>query len=249
MLTTTSDDPIAPRHRNRPSSEDHRAHAKRFDKFYTCEETAKACIEQLASHITLADDDLFIEPAAGAGVFLQLLPAQRRIGLDIAPDGPDIRIQNFLHWTPPTTEGRTIVIGNPPYGQNGKGARDFVNHAAKFANYIALILPASFKKASVLAQINPLLHIVHQWNVPIDSFTFCDEPRHLNTVFIVFERRSMQRSIIWQEKGHPDFDFVRSAEEAGFAIRRVGRRAGCVIDIADTSGADRGLSHFLFSTD
>ena len=243
MLYTLSDDPTPRRETLSLSPDRHaRARALRHDKFYTCTKVAEACLRQLADHVPLTEDDFFVEPAAGSGAFLNLLPAGRCIGLDIAPDAPGIWTQNFLHRTPIRTAGRQIVVGNPPFGRNGKGARDVINHAAKFADVIAFILPASFRKASVMAQIDPCLHLVHQCDLPPDSFTFCDEPRALNTVFMVFERRDTQRITGWQDKTHPDFDFVRTPEEADFAIRRVGVRAGCVIDNPDPSNTGRGLS-------
>ena len=243
MLTTASVDPTPPRE-TLSLTDDRRARARalRYDKFYTNPEIAKACMRELAAHVALTDNDLFIDPAAGDGAFSNQVSADRCISLDVAPDALGIQKMNFLRWTPPKTGKRVIVIGNPPFGKNGKGARCFINHAAKFADVIAFILPASFKKASVMAQINPCLHVVHQCDLPPESFTFCDEPRALNTVFMVFERRDTQRLTLWQDKTHPDFDFVRTPEEADFAIRRVGARAGCVIDTEGASGAGKGLS-------
>ena len=124
------------------------------DQFYTLPVVARQCFEDaqkvLKKHKVNIADYQFVEPAAGCGHFYQLLPSARRIGVDIAPrKSPlgggahgDIIKADFLQWHP--SAGDYIVIGNPPFGRNGKTALDFVMKSFEFADYVAFILPPIF---------------------------------------------------------------------------------------------------------
>ena len=121
------------------------------DKFYTTDATARKCIGMVWREVRFRTDDLFIEPAAGAGAFSRLLPQDRLIAVDIAPDAPGIEERDFFTLPAPCHDGRIIVLGNPPFGRGGHLATRFIQRAALFADVIAFILPASFSKAIVFA--------------------------------------------------------------------------------------------------
>jgi len=92
------------------------------------------------------DDYRFVEPSAGDGRFYELLPRDKRIGIDLSPQihgVPGIEQHDFLTWSPPEP-GRYAVIGNPPFGVRGDLARAFITRAAMFADLCAFILPVSF---------------------------------------------------------------------------------------------------------
>jgi len=89
------------------------------------------------------EDYRFVEPSAGDGRFYELLPQDKRIGLDLAPQIPGIEKHDFLTWQPPTP-GQYAVIGNPPFGVRGDLARAFITRACMFADLCAFILPISF---------------------------------------------------------------------------------------------------------
>ncbi len=124
------------------------------DQFYTTPDTAKKCFfyfrQTLKEYNVSTRPYSFVEPSAGCGYFYNLLPKSKRIGIDIdpkpAPNGLDlvksIIKSDFLKWEAPT--GKYIVIGNPPFGRNGKIALDFVLKSFKFADYIGFILPPIF---------------------------------------------------------------------------------------------------------
>jgi len=91
-------------------------------------------------------DYCFVEPSAGDGRFYQLLPQDKRIGLDLAPQVhgvAGIEKHDFLTWQPPAP-GQYAVIGNPPFGVRGDLARAFITRACMFADICAFILPISF---------------------------------------------------------------------------------------------------------
>jgi hypothetical protein len=85
-------------------------------------------------------DYTFIEPSAGNGSFLKILPINRRIGFDIEPKFIEIIEQDYLEWSPCENK-KYIVIG----GLRGQLALKFINHSSKFADYVCFILPQDGK--------------------------------------------------------------------------------------------------------
>lgn len=118
------------------------------DQFFTPKSTAiycySKCLDILTSYGDKEENYIFIEPSAGNGSFLNTLPKERRIGLDIESFVDEIQIQDYLKWTPPVNK-KYIVIGNPPFGLRGQLALKFINHSSKFADYVCFILPQLFE--------------------------------------------------------------------------------------------------------
>ena len=121
---------------------------KEKDQFFTPANTSNYCYSKFIEIITKYDDSeenyTFIEPSAGNGVFLKLLPKDRRIGFDIEPKFSEIQKQDYLDWNP-TENKKYIVIGNPPFGLRGQLALKFINHSSEFADYVCFILPQLFE--------------------------------------------------------------------------------------------------------
>jgi len=119
------------------------------DQFFTPVETAGSCFETFCQVIKEYGDNpneyIYIEPSAGDGGFLSVLPKDRTIALDIEPRNSTIIEQDYLDWEPYTTVSKYAVIGNPPFGLRGHLALRFVNHSNKFADYVAFILPQLFE--------------------------------------------------------------------------------------------------------
>jgi hypothetical protein len=121
---------------------------KEKDQFFTPEKTAKYCYTKVVEILKKYKDSekcyTFIEPSAGNGCFLKILPNKRRIGLDIEPRFDEIIKQDYLHWKPDENK-KYVVIGNPPFGLRGQLALKFINHSSKFADYVCFILPQLFE--------------------------------------------------------------------------------------------------------
>lgn len=120
------------------------------DQFFTPVETANSCFETFCQVIKQYGDNpdnyIYIEPSAGDGRFLSVLPKDRTIALDIEPRNSTIIEQDYLEWEPnTTTQSKYAVIGNPPFGLRGHLALRFVNHSHTFADYVAFILPQLFE--------------------------------------------------------------------------------------------------------
>lgn len=120
------------------------------DQFYTPIQTSKKCYEiflQKIQELNLDEKNIFyIEPSAGSGSFLNLFPEDRSIGLDIEPKSENIIKQDYLKWDFSSLPKQQIkvVIGNPPFGLRGNLALRFMKQSAKFADYVAFILPQLF---------------------------------------------------------------------------------------------------------
>lgn len=122
---------------------------KEKDQFFTPKKTAKYCYKKLLEYLDKQNEDKnsydYIEPSAGSGNFLKILPTNKRIGIDIEPFDDEIKEYNYLDWKPIDSSKKYIVIGNPPFGLRGQLALKFINHSAEFADYVAFILPQLFE--------------------------------------------------------------------------------------------------------
>ena len=120
---------------------------KEKDQFFTPKESAKYCytifLKILKDYGDSEADYTYIEPSAGNGNFLKILPSNRRIGLDIEPRNAEIEKRDYLEWSP-SEDKKYIVIGNPPFGLRGQLALKFINHSI-FADYVCFILPQLFE--------------------------------------------------------------------------------------------------------
>ncbi len=120
-----------------------------LDRFFTRPEVARDCSDSLYASMQAdyADFDAyhFIDPGAGAGAFYDLMPEGQRIGIDILPARPDFVRKDYLTWSPPSISQRYAVLGNPPFGYRAWLALAFLNHSARFSDYMGLILPMAFQ--------------------------------------------------------------------------------------------------------
>ena len=114
------------------------------DEYYTKPFAAKKCFGkaiEIISKYDNIDEYLWIEPSAGSCNFYNLLPKERRIGIDINPINKDIIQHDYLTYNLP--KEKFVVIGNPPFGHRGVLALEFINHSNS-ADYVCFILPMFF---------------------------------------------------------------------------------------------------------
>lgn len=148
----------------------------KLDQHFTNRGEADCLVRSLLSRLDPACARRYIEPACGDGAFIESLcragVARRRIrSVEI-----DRRLRADVHqdflkstreslgigrWKPETT----VVVGNPPFGQNGKLARDFLNKAAEYANWICFILPRSMYMARGCRSLNPRLELIYERSI------------------------------------------------------------------------------------
>lgn len=204
------------------------------EQLYTAPELAHRCIALLGRLVDFATFDLILEPSAGTGAFFDLLPADRRLGIDIDPRGAGIERVDFRTWHPPAPDGRILTVGNPPFGQRGALAVEFLNRACEFSAVVAFILPRSFQKYTFQNRVHRSFHLVDA--TECDEFVDADDrPATVKAVFQVWERRPTPRPKDAPAASHPDFemchrhlsrttpdDLERIRREYAFSIPQVG---------------------------
>jgi len=210
----------------------------RLDQFYTKPEI----VESVIASVDFDEFDYIIEPSAGAGDFLNRLPEDKRVGVDLEPASPEIIKSDFFDFIPKTRE-KVLTIGNPPFGKNSSLAVKFFNRAAEYSECIAFIVPRTFRKPSLVNRLHPKFHLVEQTILPVGAF-YLPEGGDYNvpTVFQIWRRREQDRTKIQTVTSHSDFDFVkiisnpaskdkeRQRTLSDFCVRRVGAGAGTVYE-------------------
>lgn len=216
------------------------------DKYYTRPAIANACVERILSVWPDSVRYRWIEPSAGAGVFLAAA-AQRGItalGLDIAPpDGSTILTADFLTWVPQPTQGKILLFGNPPFGSQGSRAKSFIAHGSSFCDRMALILPRSFMKPSMSRAFPPAFHCCYSEELHEGSFEVNGVVYSVPCVFQLWEKRLTNRiePLAVQAVG---FSYVKSTETHHLIIRRVGVRAGAAV-VAGPGVSSAPQSHYF----
>lgn len=148
-----------------------------LDQFFTKQEVAIECWASLQKYMenngAKLQDYKFIEPSAGKGAFYRLLPNERRVGIDIEQFNHEYIISDFLAWEPKKNGYNYACIGNPPFGYRAWLALAFLNHAARFSDFVGFILPMAFQsrgKSNVQDRVKGL-SLVHTSLLPPNSFT------------------------------------------------------------------------------
>ena len=178
-----------------------------FDQYYTQPEIAKNCIDILKSAVRNYDEyELYLEPSAGTGNFLELLPEKNRLGIDIDPKHDQVVKQDFFEYSFP--DKKTIVVGNPPFGKRSKLALDFFLKAAEHTNTIAFILPLQWNKWSIQSKIPADWNLIYSEKLPEESFLYNDKPYKVRCCFQIWTTLNYGFNLRIKEKPaifHPDF--------------------------------------------
>ena len=139
-----------------------------LDKYYTSPDLAKYIVDKTKLIIGEENITEYIEPSAGAGVFLDYLN-KPYLAYDIEPEDNKGRIVkcDFLELDLEYKKGR-CVIGNPPYGEKNTLSVKFFNKAIEFADYISFILPISqYKNNQQMYKFD----LIHSENLGIHTYS------------------------------------------------------------------------------
>lgn len=210
---------------------------KNLDLFYTNDNIAKKCIQFAEKKLGASSRRHYLEPAAGSGSFSKQL--KNCVSVDIEPHMEGAIKADFLQLTksdlfPEIKTENICVIGNPPFGKNSSAAVKFFNHATTFGDSIAFIVPRTFRKDSLQRKLHRNFWLVGEMNIPKNSFTLGEQLHDTPCVFQVWERRSRKRAMPKVDLDNRAIEFVKTAEEADFAVRRVGGRAGkAMLEVLD----------------
>lgn len=167
-----------------------------LDQFFTRPEIAQQCWDSFLKIMkSLGANEInykFIEPSAGIGAFYNLLPKDRRVGIDVEQFNPNYIRSDFLSWSPKKNGYNYACIGNPPFGYRAWLALEFINHAAKFSDFVGFILPMAFQsrgKSNVQDRVRGL-HLIHSSPLPPNSFIDADgKPVKVNALWQIWSKK------------------------------------------------------------
>ena len=166
-----------------------------YDCFYTKPDIATQCLRIFNSQLSLLGVDLsdyyFIEPSIGSGNFYNLLPPDRRIGVELqSTKYPEVIQSDYLDYIP-DSDKKYVVIGNPPFGMRGNKALQFLNHSVKFADAVGFILPYLFLRNSrghLHSRVRQY-KLLHSEKLPLESFNSPDgSPCSVPAVFQIWTK-------------------------------------------------------------
>lgn len=163
------------------------------DKYYTSDEVVERCWEILKETIDFNEITEIIESSAGAGAWLDKI---KETGIDykaydIAPEHPEVELQDFLELEMDYKPGRLIGF-NPPFGRSNNLSRKFYNKAVGVADYIAFIQPIS-----QLDNTNSMYYFDLIKSVDLGKTFFTD--RYLHCCFNIYKRPEASIKA-WREK-------------------------------------------------
>lgn len=195
--------------------------SKGLDKFYTKE----SVILDLIDMLEMDKYDIFIEPSAGDGAFLKHLPKSKTIAMDIQPDVPEIFEEDFFNFRPSPEQHSSksiITVGNPPFGKNSSLAIKFFNHAAKYSECIAFVLPRTFRKPSVINRLDASFYLEREKVLESKSNSFylpTGEDYDVPTVIQVWKKydNDKTREKINTVSTHEDFEFLSPKKSKVFS--------------------------------
>ena len=198
-----------------------------YDKFYTKPEIAKKFVDVINKLAPLDEFDMVIEPAAGCGNILQFLP-DTTLGLDIEPENDGsaylhhITKQDFfeydINWSPLFNNIRVACVGNPPFGSGYMNplAKKFFNHAGKFSDLIAFIVPAKWHTSwKVHKGLDPQFGLYFSELLPKDSFVADGKAYDVNCCMQVWSKTPLGKNLRIQKApptSHPDFDMFLTCD-------------------------------------
>ncbi len=198
------------------------------DQFYTKPKVAEYCFKKFQEVANDLEVNLskytFIEPAAGCGCFYQILPKNRRIGIDIEPkellgiDNKGIIKYDYLKWYPKNKKKKYIVIGNPPFGLRGNLALQFINKSYFFADMVAFILPQLFYSDGKGVAGKRVLgyKLAYNEHLSPDSFMYPNgEEVKINTVFQVWTKINTDKIKMKPPKTCDTFIDIYSLSDGG----------------------------------
>jgi len=172
------------------------------EQFYTPADLALSLTKQLGPLVGGLENRLVIEPAGGTGAFVKAAQAEganRVISFDIEPKADGVVLADFLE-ADLTGISDAVSISNPPFGRNNSLSIPFFNKAAQHSEFIAFIVPRSWRKWSVINRLDRNFHLIHDQDLSIDYVDEVGEmvwqKSNLRTCFQVWQRLAEQRQLI-----------------------------------------------------
>ncbi|WP_104760800.1 SAM-dependent methyltransferase [Helicobacter cetorum] len=181
-----------------------------LDKYFTKPSVALKCFQKACEIIKKyenLEDFIFLEPSAGNGVFYDLFPKDRRIGIDIEPKRDEFIQCDFLNYALPKDK-KIICLGNPPFGHRGVMALEFINHA-KNCDFVCFILPMFFEsqgKGSIKYRVKGL-NLLHSERLEKNAFIdFKNKEVDVHCVFQIWSKKYQSNisEFSWYQNRHKE---------------------------------------------
>jgi hypothetical protein len=174
------------------------------DQFFTNKKMVNYCYNVFINIMGKYNIDIssynFIEPSAGDGSFLDILP--NYIAFDIEPRNENIVKQNYLSWSEFDPLKKYIVFGNPPFGLRGNLALKFINHSS-FADFVCFILPPLFNsdgKGSPRKRVKGF-NLIHSEKLEDNIFINPDQKEiKINAIFQIWSKNIQNKEYIIEKK-------------------------------------------------
>ncbi|MEN9706786.1 MAG: hypothetical protein RIS31_352 [Actinomycetota bacterium] len=201
------------------------------EQYYTPRDLAEKLVQKTKALIPDFSSRTVLEPAGGTGAFVEAAKAagaKRVLSVDIEPKHAEVGKANYLEAVLNLTNA--VTISNPPFGRNNSLSIPFFNRAAEHSEYIAFIVPRSWRKWSVINRLNRNFHLVLDEDLQIDyvddTHTLISQKNLLKTCFQVWQRRDELRDLVKIE----DKGFVTKVkpDEADIALTVFGYSCGKV---------------------
>lgn len=206
------------------------------DAYFTPEVSSEFCVDQLQQLGWVNSNTKVLEPCVGDGSLVKHLPTDNITACDLIDHGyPNVEVGDYLERAQDNVD---LVFTNPPFGRMGSLALKIMNKAMSECDRVAMILPSSFRKISIIDRINPWFHPVYDNDLPNKHFRLPNgETRWVNTIFQCWERKEHRRPIIKDIFHYSSFTRRVSPTDAEFAFRTQGASAGRVLNGLDYNPA------------
>ena len=181
------------------------------EQYYTPLETACHCLKVLQSKVD-TEGKLWLEPAGGTGSFVEALLSSGISeslirSYDIEPKHRLVtKTDDFLKESL-SDISNAVTLTNPPFGRANKLSVPFFNKCSEVSDYVAFVVPKSWRKWSVQDRLNPLFHVIHDEELQVDYTMSEGNPEKskgkLATVFQIWERREgLREKVNVEDRGY-----------------------------------------------
>lgn len=171
------------------------------EQFYTPIKLAEELVALTQQNIPDFSRRKFLEPAGGNGSFitaLQQAGVKEILSVDLFPKHKDVIKKDFLVYRPESLG--FVTISNPPFGRNNALSIPYFNHAANFSDYIAFLIPRSWRKWSVENRLDLRFEKIADKDVFVsyedDQGQAIREKNGLRTCFQIWKKTDGQREKI-----------------------------------------------------
>lgn len=177
-----------------------------LDQFYTnpkiCKELIKEFLDMFYSIRTNLNEYTFIEPSAGTGNFVDAIQVNnvntnKILAFDLEPkNNSKIIKEDFLKLDLNKYEldkSRTIVVGNPPFGNKGKLALEFLNKCLKHSDIVMFILPKTFKRYLLQSKVDNNAKLIYEKDLESNSFIVDDRQYDVSCVVQIWVNKSVKK--------------------------------------------------------